>query len=97
MIYAGVVRSGIYDAIGAAYNIEITPRGRALTPEQTIQTEPVPNAAATKESLLFDVFISHATEDKAYVEPLIRALEAAGIRVRFDKSALRWGDDLSRR
>jgi hypothetical protein len=45
-------------------------------------------------SPLFDVFISHATEDKPYVEPLVKALEAAGIKVWFDKTALEWGDDL---
>jgi hypothetical protein len=43
---------------------------------------------------LHDVFISHATEDKPYVEPLVKALEAAGIKVWFDKTALEWGDDL---
>jgi len=42
----------------------------------------------------YDVFISHATEDKPYVEPLVEALEAAGIKVWFDKTALEWGDDL---
>jgi len=42
MINAGVVRSGMYGAIGAAYNLEITPRGRALTPEQPGQTKPMP-------------------------------------------------------
>jgi hypothetical protein len=35
MIVVGIVRSGLYGAIGAAYNLEITPRGRALTPETT--------------------------------------------------------------
>jgi hypothetical protein len=52
------------------------------------------NMAQPQENPLFDVFISHATEDKSYVEPLVKALEAAGIRVWFDKSALEWGDDL---
>lgn len=42
----------------------------------------------------YDVFISHATEDKPYVEPLVEALEAAGIKVWFDKTTLEWGDDL---
>ena len=37
MIDARVVRSGIYDAVGAAYNIEITRRGRALTPESPVE------------------------------------------------------------
>lgn len=41
-----------------------------------------------------DVFVSHATEDKPYVEPLVNALQNAGARVWFDKSSLEWGDDL---
>jgi hypothetical protein len=49
---------------------------------------------APEVSTLFDVFVSHATEDKTYVEPLVKALEAAGIRVWFDKNTLEWGDDL---
>lgn len=53
-----------------------------------------PTTAATADGVLSDVFISHATEDKAYVEPLVKALEAAGIAVWFDKSSLEWGDDL---
>jgi hypothetical protein len=42
----------------------------------------------------FDVFISHSTADKPYVEPLVKALEAAGISVWFDKTAMEWGDSL---
>ncbi len=42
----------------------------------------------------FDVFISHATEDKPYVEPLVKALEAAGITVWYDRITMEWGDDL---
>lgn len=42
----------------------------------------------------WDVFISHASEDKGYSGPLAKALEDAGIRVWFDRTALQWGDDL---
>ena len=42
----------------------------------------------------WDVFISHASEDKGYSGPLAKALEDAGIRVWFDRTALEWGDDL---
>jgi hypothetical protein len=42
----------------------------------------------------FDVFISHSTVDKPYVEPLAEALKAAGISVWFDKTTLEWGDSL---
>ncbi|WP_263353322.1 toll/interleukin-1 receptor domain-containing protein [Acidicapsa acidisoli] len=53
---------------------------------------PTPQSKATNEE--YDVFVSHATEDKSYVEPLARGLEAAGIKVWFDKISLEWGDDL---
>jgi TIR domain len=42
----------------------------------------------------WDVFISHASEDKTYVEPLVKALEAAGVSVWYDRLVLEWGDDL---
>jgi hypothetical protein len=42
----------------------------------------------------WDVFMSHASEDKGYCEPLAKALEQAGIRFWLDKTALQWGDDL---
>jgi hypothetical protein len=42
----------------------------------------------------WDVFISHASEDKAYVEPLAAALRAAGVSIWYDKTVLNWGDDL---
>ena len=63
-------------------------------PEQPIHTKPVSTIATPKSSSLLDVFVSHSTEDKDYVEPLVKALEAAGIRVWFDRSELEWGDDL---
>lgn len=42
----------------------------------------------------YDVFISHASEDKAYAGALAEALQAAGVRVWFDQVELSWGDDL---
>lgn len=44
----------------------------------------------------YDVFISHATEDKAYVERLVAALKSVGIRVWYDKDMVEWGDPLRR-
>lgn len=44
----------------------------------------------TKE---YDVFISHASEDKdPLVEALVKHLEALGIRVWYDKNNIGWGD-----
>jgi hypothetical protein len=42
----------------------------------------------------FDVFISYSSVDKPYVEPLVIALETAGISVWFDKKSMEWGDSL---
>jgi hypothetical protein len=45
--------------------------------------------------MLWDVFISHASEDKASVaRPLALALQQAGLRVWFDETQLRVGDSL---
>lgn len=45
----------------------------------------------------FDVFISHASEDKAnFVRPLAEALSKAGVHVWYDEYTLKWGDGLRR-
>lgn len=45
----------------------------------------------------WDVFVSHASEDKKeIVEPLVRALQDAGLRVWYDKFSLKVGDRLRR-
>lgn len=49
-------------------------------------------------SLQYDVFISHASEDKDdVVRPLAKALQAHRLRVWFDEFALRIGDSLRRK
>jgi hypothetical protein len=46
----------------------------------------------------WDVFVCHASEDKAeFVEPLVRALEARDLRVWYDRFEIRLGDDFRRR
>src|SRR3990172_8517947 len=45
----------------------------------------------------YDCFISHASEDKeALVEPLAMELHRLGVRVWFDRFAIKVGDSLSR-
>ena len=54
--------------------------------------------ATVAESYEFDVFVSHASEDKArFVEPLIVALRERGIRPWYDAHEIRLGDDFRRR
>ncbi len=50
-----------------------------------------------REEMDWDVFISHAWEDKeSFARPLAKALEAKGLRVWFDEFTLRVGDKLRR-
>ncbi|WP_017317445.1 TIR domain-containing protein [Mastigocladopsis repens] len=50
------------------------------------------NMTATYE---YDVFISHATEDKDFVRPLAEELQKRGYRVWYDEFFVRWGDSIS--
>ncbi|MEX1003451.1 MAG: toll/interleukin-1 receptor domain-containing protein [Crocinitomicaceae bacterium] len=46
----------------------------------------------------YDVFISHASEDKAdYVEPLCAVFESEGIKIWYDKNEILWGDSIVRK
>ena len=50
------------------------------------------------DSYEFDVFVSHASEDKArFVEPLIVALHQRGIKPWYDAHEIRLGDDFRRK
>jgi TIR domain-containing protein len=70
-------------------------RRRAGGTDHQRRSEPADKESAPREQHdKWDVFISHASEDAAYVEPLARALAAAGVSVWYDKKILQWGDDL---
>ena len=43
----------------------------------------------------FDVFISHASEDKDFVDPLSKDLQKAGLKVWFDAFEIKLGDDIA--
>jgi len=43
-----------------------------------------------------DIFICHAAEDKnTIVEPLVHALQQAGISYWYDKAEIKWGDSIT--
>jgi hypothetical protein len=44
--------------------------------------------------VVYDVFVCHASEDKAFVGPLVSALKAEDINVWYDRDRMKWGDDL---
>jgi len=48
-----------------------------------------------EDGALYDVFISHASEDKKeFVDPLVEALQNEGIRVWYDTLEMQWGKSL---
>lgn len=63
---------------------------------QRFQSSDLPEGDPMQKN--YDVFISHATEDKeAIVRPLAHALREAGLRVWYDEFELRIGDSLRRK
>jgi hypothetical protein len=55
----------------------------------------IPSAMMAKLNRSYDVFISHAGEDKdSFVRPLAAALAATGLRVWYDECTLKLGDRL---
>lgn len=95
--YAGKVRAGV--------QVEPPPRGNLPTlrersgPVRDIEVrEPVEPAGDSLGGQTWDVFLSHATEDKESVAvPLRDALTALGVRVWLDKTEIRIGDSLRRK
>lgn len=83
----------------ATVKLNVPKRPPAPVPVPTSSQQP---PSETKKQALpprnkgekWDVFISHASEDKPYVDPLAKALEAAGVSVWYDTLVLKWGDDL---
>jgi hypothetical protein len=59
-------------------------------------TAPPRAPASPTEETHWDVFISHASEDKSdFVRPLVQGLEAVGLRVWFDAQEIQLGDSIS--
>jgi hypothetical protein len=59
---------------------------------------PIPaNSGAQPMSATWDLFMSHASEDKAFTDDLYAALTSRGVQVWYDKSVLTMGDSLRRK
>lgn len=71
---------------------------RAITQELRSQYSfKTKDAPALLRNVSYDVFISHASEDKEdFVKPLVEALQLAGYKVWYDEFTLKVGDSLRR-
>lgn len=64
-------------------------------PGQSVQQEPPRERHVSNKEENYDVFVSHAFEDKqAFVAPLVDRLRQAGLRVWYDDLTLKLGDSL---
>lgn len=87
------VRSGVMVEPPALRPARMVPPAGSLA---NIRHEAPPNAVGSAR--VWDVFISHASEDKtAVVRPLAEALRQRGVDVWFDEFELRIGDSLRRK
>lgn len=93
--YGGSVRHSIQILPGRLQPIRET--SLASVPS-LVQPRPDGTAAPLADNREFDVFISHASEDKTEVaRPLARALQGGGLRVWYDEFELKIGDSLRRK
>jgi len=88
--YAGTVRSAVQVLPGALPTIRETPLSSLPS---LIHGRDNPSGSLEEDNRKFDVFISHASEDKDdIVRPLANALQAAGLEVWYDEFELKIGD-----
>jgi hypothetical protein len=85
-------------AVGrGAKAISIGPREPVDSPSPPIPPQPLEVAGSSPRSLEdreWDAFVSHASEDKPFVAPLARALQARGLRIWYDDVCLDVGNSL---
>lgn len=97
----GSVRSSVQVVPGSALRPLPTINEAPLRSIPTLVRDAEQDLAPTPEApdgRVFDVFISHASEDKDdVVRPLANALRAAGLSVWYDEFELRIGDSLRRK
>jgi hypothetical protein len=98
---ARTLRDTLCDATGSVEarksgpkNLGIPTRRGPGFPEESQASQASTSRNPGTQPIAWDVFISHASEDKPYVEPLVEVLKAASINVWYDRLVLEWGDDL---
>ena len=78
-----------------SYENRIKELSRRVIPEKQ-DLEPQSNVSAEEEE--FDVFVSHAWEDKeSFADEFVAELIKLGVKVWYDKSQIKWGDSMRER
>lgn len=99
--YAVVDMQGLAGRVNASFRVLPGPlpelREAPLSSAPTLLRRDVP-PPVDRTNQVYDVFISHASEDKdEVVRPLATALQSEGLRVWYDEFELRIGDSLRRK
>lgn len=96
--YAGTLRSPVNVLLGP-HRLPTIQEPPLLSVPSLVQNEPPPGGDDDDETVKdFDVFISHASEDKdEVVHPLAHALQNGGLKVWYDEFELKIGDSLRRK
>jgi len=69
--------------------------GRPRSPSRSRQRSVWTSTARRRQRKpAYDAFVCHASEDKGFVRPLVKALRRARVKVWYDENLLRWGDGL---
>ena len=77
------------------FQTDLERRQRAI--EESVANQTTGIARSIPDNVTYDVFISHASEDKdAFVRPFAESLREAGLRVWYDEFSLGWGGSLRR-
>lgn len=86
-----------HDSLSDLLGIPESPPSVRLPPSPRPQTSYTTAKATPAADQAWDVFVSHASEDKeAFARPLVQALESRGLKVWFDENTLKIGDSLRR-
>lgn len=94
--YGGTIRSSVNVLPGALNSIQEAPL--STVPSLLLGKNRPPALNQEDEQREFDVFISHASEDKdEVVRPLANALKSGGLNVWYDEFELKIGDSLRRK
>lgn len=97
--HAGKVRAGVEVQPSPRGNLPTLRQQSSPSPARDVEVrEPVEPVGDILGGQTWDVFLSHATEDKAAVAvPLRDALAERGVRVWLDKTEIKIGDSLRRK
>jgi hypothetical protein len=97
----GIIQHGGTINVGGAFAVGRNARAISNAPAP-LPEMPSPSAIEHQEaleapsvySLEWDAFVSHASEDKDFVEPLVRTLMGRGLKIWYDSVSLRVGNSL---